>query len=234
MTDSPNDPLTDVLSMLGLPNPLSGVGRTIDQMRRGVDEMLTTLERFNETLDQLNGVARRVNGFLDDIEEPVKAAMPQVTRTVRAADVITQQLSAPVERLAPGLGRLAELLANPSLARLPGDLVSVTDSLGELVRRLQPLTQMAETAGSVFGRRALGGLFPRGNDAPASGPPAAAPTTDAPAPHTPAVTTPSAKKSPAKKSPAKKSPARKAAAKKAAAKKAATKPRATNPPTATD
>lgn len=172
--------LDDLLALLGLPNPLAGVGRTLDQFRRGTDELLTTMARFNETLDQLNGVARRVNGFLDDIEEPVKAAMPQVTRTVKAADVITQQLVTPIERLAPGLARLAEALAHPSINRLPAELVSVTDSLGELVRRLSPLTQMAESAGSLLGLRglgALGGLVTRSSD-PA---PPEAPTPPAPA-----------------------------------------------------
>lgn len=171
--------LDDLLALVGLPNPLAGVGRTLDQFRRGTDELLTTMARFNETLDQLNGVARRVNGFLDDIEEPVKAAMPQVTRTVKAADVITQQLVTPIERLAPGLARLAEALAHPSINRLPAELVSVTDSLGELVRRLSPLTQMAESAGSLLGLRglgALGGLVSRPSD-PA---PPEAPTPPAP------------------------------------------------------
>lgn len=204
MTDAstgPTDPfrIDELLSLVGLPNPFAGVGRTVDQLRRGVDEMITTIERFNDTLDQLNGVARRVNGFLDDIEEPMRVAMPQVTRTVRAADTITQQLSAPIERLVPGLSRLAEVLANPSFTRLPSEISSVADSLGDLVRRLQPLTQVAETAGSMFGLRSLGNLIPR--------PPATTPP-PAPAP---------------KKTTAKKTATKKTATKKTATKSAAKK-----------
>lgn len=218
MTDA--DPTSDMFALLGLPNPLSGLMRTAEQFRRGVDEMLTTMARFNDTLDQLNGVARRVNGFLDEIEEPMKAAMPQVTRTVKAADAITQQLSAPIERLTPSLVRLAEVLGNPSIGRLPGDLVSVVDSLGELTRRLQPLTQMAETAGSMFGLRSLGGFLPRGSERGGSG------GSTSPPPPTPA---------PAKKAPAKKAAPQKASTKtstttrKPASKKAASTSRSATP-----
>jgi hypothetical protein len=210
MTEPPSDPfgLDEMLSLLGLPNPLAGVGRSVDQFRHGVDELLTTIARFNETLDQINGVARRVNGLLDEIEEPLKAAMPQVTRTVRAADAITQQLGAPVEKLVPGLSRLADVLANPSITRVPSDLATVVDSLGDLVRRLQPLTQMAESAGSMLGLRSLGGLIGR-----TTAPTVTAPPTPAPAP----PTTP--EKTPAKKAAAKKTTAKKTTAKKPAAKK---------------
>ena len=221
MNDGVSDPLTDLFALVGLPNPVAGVGRSLDQFRRGVDEMLTTMARFNDTLDQLNGVARRVNGLLDEVEEPLKAAMPQITRTVRTADLITQQLTVPIERLTPGLGRLAEVLSAPTISRLPGDLASVVESLGDLVRRLQPLTQAAETAGSMLGLRALGGLFPRGSDrteASASTPPA--PETTPPTAST--TTTTPAKKPPAKKTAARRAPAAKAAAKRAPAKAATT------------
>jgi ABC-type transporter Mla subunit MlaD len=179
MSDSSSDPLADLFALVGLPNPLAGVTRSVDQFRRGVDELLTTMERFNDTLEQLNGVARRLNGFLDEIEEPVKAAMPQVTRTVKAADAITQQMT-----------------------RLPGDLTTVVDSLGDVARRLQPLTQLADSATSMLGLRSLANLVGRATVEPSPEP--AAPTVKkaSAAKKAPAVKkAPAANKAPAAKKP---------------------------------
>jgi hypothetical protein len=170
--------LGDLLALLGTSNPLAGIGKTIQQVHTGAGQFLETIERFNETMDQLNQVARRVNSLLDAVEEPVKAFVPQMTRTIRTADALMEQLDA-----------------------VPRDLANFVELLGDLARRLQPLGQLAESAGSMFGLRPLAALR-AGGGRPAPSPPP-----------------PPAKKAPAKKAPAKKAPAKKAPAKKSAAKK---------------
>lgn len=187
--------LGDLLALLSANNPLAGVQKSVAQFQHGVNQFLESIERFNDTMDQLNQVARRVNGLLDTVEEPVQALVPQVTRTIKTADALVEQLRVPVEKVAP------------ALAALPTDLSTFLNVLNDVSRRLQPLGQLAESAGSVFGLRPLAALRAGG------GRPAPAPTTE-PAP-APAPT----KKAPAKKAPAKKKPA----AKRAAAKKAAPK-----------
>src|SRR4051812_10719403 len=89
--------LGDLLGLLGNNNPFSGVTRTVAQFQRGVNELMTTIERLNEALEQFNRVSARINTMLDLVEEPVKAFVPQVTRTVRAADELVERLSGPID-----------------------------------------------------------------------------------------------------------------------------------------
>ena len=202
----------DLFNLFGAANPFGAVTKSIAQFQRGVSDFLSAVENFNKTMQQLHGVAERVNSLLDTVDEPIRAMVPQVTRTLNAADAMVEQLSGPIDRVAPGLARLADVLASPTLMTLPSDLSEFVGVLSDLAQRLQPLGQMAESAGSLFGLRPFGSLL------------GSTPPPPAPAPRQIAALPPS--KPPAKKSPAKESPAKKAAAKKAApAKKAPAKKR---------
>jgi ABC-type transporter Mla subunit MlaD len=181
-----------------------------------VSDFLSAVENFNKTMQQLHGVAERVNSLLDTVDEPIRAFVPQITRTLKAADAMIEQLSGPIDRVAPGLSRLADVLASPTLMTLPTDLSEFVGVLSDLAQRLQPLGQMAESAGSLFGLRPfaslLGGTPPPPTPIPAREivvVPDKAPTKKA-----------SAKKSTSSRSPAKKAPTKKAAATKPVAKKA--------------
>jgi hypothetical protein len=182
--------LGDLLALLGTSNPLAGIGKTIQQLHAGAGQFLESIERFNETMDQLNQVARRVNGLLDTVEEPVKAFVPQMTRTIRTADALMEQLDA-----------------------VPRDLSTFVELLGDLARRMQPLGQLAESAGSMFGLRPLAALR-AGGGRPAPPPPAPPP------PRPPVAKKAPAKKAAATKAPVKKAPAKRTVPKKGAAKKA--------------
>ncbi len=231
----------DLLNALGSANPFAPIAKTMSQFQRGVSEFMASIENFNRTMEQFNRVASRVNGLLDLVEEPIKAFVPQVTRTARAADQLVEQLSAPIDRVAPGLNRLAETLSAPVLANLPKDLGEFVGTLGDLARRLQPLGQMAETAGGLFAKSPWANFLPGATAQRTSTPrPDSKPQPPSPARNAPyvaaqatetragdgsaakpqAVRKPAAKKAAAKKSTAKRTPAKKTAAKKAAAKKA--------------
>jgi ABC-type transporter Mla subunit MlaD len=222
MPDERSDPLADLFTLFAA--PLSGTVRSIEQFRKGVDEFLRGVENFNRTMENLNETTERINSLVADIEEPLRAAIPQVTRTVKAADEMMQVVSGPAMAVAPGLNRLAETLSTPAFAQLPAQIGTFSDVLGEVSRRLGPLTQLAESAGGLFGGFRIPGSRPPAPTAATS--PAPAPVVAEP--ESPATRTTPTKKSPAKKSPAKKSAtkksaaARKSAAKKSAAKKAAT------------
>ncbi|MCX6542519.1 MAG: hypothetical protein NTX77_13100 [Actinobacteria bacterium] len=219
MAESSAPGLGDLLALFGGANPFASIGKTIDQFKRGVNDFLTGVETFNATMESLNGVTVRINRLLDDVEEPIQALMPQVTRSIKTADAVFSQLSVPVEKITPGLLRLADMLSSPGLINLPREIAGFVETLGDLATRLQPLTQMAESAGSLFGLRPLSVL--RGGSTKAQ--PTQAPTAE-PAPAAkkapakmPAATKALAKKPAAKKAPAKKAPATKAPAKRAAA-----------------
>jgi ABC-type transporter Mla subunit MlaD len=213
----------DLFGLFGGSNPFGAVTKSIGQFQRGVSDFLCAVENFNKTMEQMHIVAVRVNSLLDTVEEPIRAFVPQVSKTIKTADSMVEQLAGPIERVAPGLARLADVLAAPALTSFPTDLTDFMGVLSDLAHRLQPLGQIAESAGSLFGLRAL--TSPR--------PSAPVTTTATEGPKPPIAAMPPAaaakmappKKTPAKKTPAKKAPAKKAAAQKAPAKKAAAKKR---------
>jgi ABC-type transporter Mla subunit MlaD len=206
----------DLFGLFGGANPFGAVTKSIAQFQRGVSDFLSAVENFNRTMEQMHVVAVRVNNLLDTVEEPIRAFVPQVSKTIKAADAMVEQLSGPIEKVAPGLAKLADVLAAPAIASFPTDLTEFMGVLRDLAHRMQPLGQIAESAGSLFGFRALTG---QRHSTPA--PPAPA------IPVKPMAVTKkaSAKKAPAKKAPAEKAPAKKAVVKKASVKKAAAKKR---------
>ena len=208
MADTPRpDPFSDVISLVA--GPIAAVIRSFDQLRRGAEELMKGLENFNATMENLNDTAGRVNRLLNDFEEPIRAMLPQLTRTVKLADELSARLSGPLDQVAPGLARLADTLNSPVLLALPTDLGAFLDIINDLSRRMSPLAQVFEQAGGLFGMR-----FP--------GMPARS-ATPAPAPPPPPADKAPAKKASAKKAPAKrkKAPAKKAAPRKSAARKSA-------------
>ena len=208
--------ISDLLGLFGGVNPFGAVTKSIGQFQRGVSDFLSAVENFNKTMEQLHGMANRVNSLLDTVEEPIRAFVPQVTRTIKAADAMVEQLTGPIDRVAPGLSRLADVLSAPALMSMPNDLSEFMGVLSDLARRLQPLGMMAESAGSMFGLRPLAGLLGGSAQPPPAPKPALAPAPPEAAP---------ARKAPAKKAPAKKATAKKATARKAPARKAPAKKR---------
>lgn len=204
------DPLSEMFNLFAA--PLASTVRSFDQFRKGVDEFLKGVENFNRTMENLNETTERINALIEDFEEPLRAAIPQVTRTVKAADEMMQVVSGPAIAVAPGLTKLADTLGSPAFAQLPDQIGKFTDLLGDLSNRVAPLTQLAESAGGLFGGLRIPGIS---SSKPDPTPPPPAPVAkDKPA------KTPAARKKPATKSastkrvPAKKAPAKKRAAKK--------------------
>lgn len=211
--------ISDLLGLFGGANPFAPIGKSIAQFQRGVSDFLSAVENFNKTMEQLHGVAERVNNLLDTLDEPMRALVPQLTKTIRAADTMVDQLSGPIERVAPGLSKLADVLSAPALSTLPTDLGEFMNVLSDLAHRLAPLGQMAESAGSLFGFRSLTSQRPSPPPPPAPIParlaaePAPVPAKRAAPKKAAAKKTATAKKATAKKSAEKKSPAKKAALK---------------------
>jgi ABC-type transporter Mla subunit MlaD len=236
MAEDRTDPLADLFTLFA--TPLTGTVRSFEQFRKGVDEFLAGVENFNRTMANLNETSERINRLLADVEGPIRAAVPQVTRTVKAADEMMQVVSGPAIAVAPGLHRLAETLNTPAFAQLPQQIGQFSELLGEVSHRLAPLAQFAGSAGGLLGGFRVPGMRAAGGDAPsetASKTPSAGPseqsTETSPATKSPetksAKTTSSTTKSSARKAPAKKSvrtSSKKVPAKRVPAKKPAQKP----------
>ncbi|MGI9053593.1 MAG: hypothetical protein ACR2HQ_13270, partial [Ilumatobacteraceae bacterium] len=169
MTDTGRgDPFGDMISLVA--GPIAAVIRSFDQLRRGSEELMRGLENFNATMENLNETAGRVNRLLNDFEEPIRAMLPQLTRTVKLADDLSSRISGPIDAVVPGLSRLAETLNSPVFGTLPTDLRQFLDVINDLSRRMSPLAQLAEQAGGLFGMR-IPGLTPRPVIAPPPAPP---------------------------------------------------------------
>jgi hypothetical protein len=223
MTDDSGrtDGLADVINLLAAPIA-SGI-RTAEQFRRGIDELLRSVENLNRTMENLNETATRVNRLIGDIEEPVRAMIPQLTRTVENADRISRMLEGPIEATAPNIERMVETLSSPGFASLPDQLGGFMHALGEMSKGLGPLTQFAENAGGLFGGFKLPGVGGRPTPSSALQSRSTDPATVGTTTKKPAAKKPAAKKSAARKPATKKPAAKKSAAKKSAAKKSASK-----------
>ena len=200
MTDDRNDGLADVINLLAA--PIAGGIRSMEQFRKGVDELWRAVDNLNTTLENLNEAATRINGLLADVEEPIRAAIPQLTRTIETADTITRQLDGPVRAAAPNIEKVVETLSSPAFTALPNQLGDFMNTMGDMSKRLGPLAQFAENAGGLFGGFKVPGL-------PSPGGAATKRPASQPAERPSAPSQPAAKKAPARK---KKSPAKKKSA----------------------
>ena len=227
MSDDRHDAFSDVINILAA--PIAGGIRTVEQLRRGADEMIKAFENLNRTMDNLNEAATRINALMAELEGPIKAAMPQLTRTIQTADSITQAMEGPIRKAAPNIVRITDTLSSPGFASLPMQLGDMLQMVGDVSRRLGPLTQLAENAGGLFGGLripGMGGSRPSNPTPPPRPqepvrrltPTPAAVFADPPNKKAPAKRTPPTKAT-AKKAPAKKVPAKKASVKKTSAKK---------------
>jgi hypothetical protein len=127
---------------------------------------------------------------------------------------------------------MVDTLSSPGFASLPHQLGEFMQTIGDVSRRLAPLTQLAENAGGLFGGFKLPGIpgRPAGSPGGRATPPTSAgsgssaepsPRTGAPKPAAPATTT--ARRSTAKKTTAKKTTAKKSTTKTTAAKRSTAK-----------
>jgi hypothetical protein len=217
--DRPTAPgLADLFNMIGTNNPISMMTKSAEQFRTGVTSFIDAVQSFRQTMDNLNAMTERMNRLLDDMEGPIRAVVPEITKSADSAARMIALMRGPVERVAPGLDQLAELLSNPVVVDLPRRLSETLDVISSIPRALGPLGQMAELASGLFGNaRGFPGMSmtsrpaTHADDVPddEDEPPPAAP---GPAPK---------KAAPAKKAAAKTGTAKKSAAKKSAAKKAA-------------
>jgi ABC-type transporter Mla subunit MlaD len=149
-----HDPLGDVINLIAA--PIAGGIRSVEQFRRGVDELFRTIDNLNNTLATINEAAARVNRFMSDVEEPIRAILPQLTRTVKAADELMEVVSGPARRITPNLVQIVDTLGSPAFTTLPTQLGEFMKVMGDVSRRLGPLAQFAESAGGMFGFRLPG------------------------------------------------------------------------------
>lgn len=203
--DRTGELLTELINRLSGP-VTAGAKLASDAATRRADAQ-RQLEELCAELRQVRDVGRRVVALLDEIEEPLRRAVPVIGRVA---------------------GLLEEIL-DEAPDDVGAQLSALVAKLGGLVDGLAPLMMMAQGAAGMFGTRpAAASTRPAATSTATKSAAKKSSTTKKSAAKkstgaAASTTSTAAKKSPAKKSSAKKSPAKKAPAKKSPAKKSAAK-----------
>src|SRR4051794_4985351 len=134
MTENSVPGLGDLIALLGGASLLAPITKTIDQMKRGVSEFLAAVENINRTMETINDIAVRATALFDEIEEPLKALVPHATRSLKAADAMIIQMSGPIDKVTPGITRLADFLSSPSFIAMPTDIATFVDTMSDVAR----------------------------------------------------------------------------------------------------
>lgn len=199
--DRTGELLTELINRLSGP-VTAGAKLASDAATRRADAQ-RQLEELCAELRQARDVGRRVVALLDEIEEPLRRAVPVIGRVA---------------------GLLEEIL-DEAPDDVGAQLSALVAKLGGLVDGLAPLMMMAQGAAGMFGTRpAAASTRPAATSTATKSAAKKSSTTKKSAAKkstgaAASTTSTAAKKSPAKKSSAKKAPAKKSPAKKSAAKK---------------
>ena len=199
--DRTGELLTELINRLSGP-VTAGAKLASDAATRRADAQ-RQLEELCAELRQARDVGRRVVALLDEIEEPLRRAVPVIGRVA---------------------GLLEEIL-DEAPDDVGAQLSALVAKLGGLVDGLAPLMMMAQGAAGMFGTRpAAASTQPAATSTATKSAAKKSSTTKKSAAKkstgaAASTTSTAAKKSPAKKSSAKKAPAKKSPAKKSAAKK---------------
>ncbi len=192
----------DMTQLLAAPVQLIGL------MMSGMEATKQTLTAAVETVGSLQRSAagleeliERLNAIVNVVEAPARALAPEMEKFATRLHDIGEALDGPLETILPGVQRVATMFERAPLEQLPETLTQFNEQLqrivggmGDLPRRLGPLSDLLGGAASMFG---LG-----------------RPSTPEPPPPAPARAVPAATTVAPKKTPAKKTPAKRAAAKK--------------------
>ncbi len=192
----------DMTQLLAAPVQLIGL------MMSGMEATKQTLTAAVETVGSLQRSAagleeliERLNAIVNVVEAPARALAPEMEKFATRLHDIGEALDGPLETILPGVQRVATMFERAPLEQLPETLTQFNEQLqrivggmGDLPRRLGPLSDLLGGAASMFG---LGRL-----------------STPEPLPLTPAPV-PMAKKTATRKAAAKKPAVKKPAVKKA-------------------
>lgn len=114
MSDTPNPLLVNldrILGMVGSLDPVECGTQAVNSAKRTADALVSIVENFASTLENLNKTTVRVNALLDEVEEPLRRLMPQVSQGLNTLSSLGDASSALTE-LAKGIGPLTQLAEN--------------------------------------------------------------------------------------------------------------------------
>ncbi len=114
MSDTPNPLLVNIDRLLGMVSsvdPIECGTQAVNNAKRSVDAVVSIVENLASTLENLNKTTTRVNALLDEVEEPLRRLMPQVSQGLNTLSSLGEA-SAALTELAKGIGPLTALAEN--------------------------------------------------------------------------------------------------------------------------
>jgi len=114
VSDTPNPLLVNIDRLLGMVSsvdPIECGTQAVNNAKRSVDAVVSIVENLASTLENLNKTTTRVNALLDEVEEPLRRLMPQVSQGLNTLSSLGEA-SAALTELAKGIGPLTALAEN--------------------------------------------------------------------------------------------------------------------------
>jgi ABC-type transporter Mla subunit MlaD len=97
--------------MVSSVDPIECGTQAVNNAKRSVDAVVSIVENLASTLENLNKTTTRVNALLDEVEEPLRRLMPQVSQGLNTLSSLGEA-SAALTELAKGIGPLTALAEN--------------------------------------------------------------------------------------------------------------------------
>ena len=149
----------DVTQLLAAPAQLFGLlaggMEATKQTMLATVETVSSLQRSAAGLEEL---IERLNGIVNVIEAPAKALAPEMERFTERLHRLSEALDGPLDSIIPGVQRMATMFERAPLEQIPETLTQFNEQLqrivggmGDLPRRLGPLSELLGGAASMFG-----------------------------------------------------------------------------------
>jgi ABC-type transporter Mla subunit MlaD len=114
VSDNTNPLLSNVDRLLGMissVDPVECGTQAVNNAKRTVESLVSIVENLASTLENLNKTTTRVNALLDEVEEPLRRLMPQVTQGLNTLSSLGEA-SVALTEIAKGIGPLTQLAEN--------------------------------------------------------------------------------------------------------------------------
>lgn len=149
----------DVTQLLAAPAQLFGLlaggMEATKQTMLATVETVSSLQRSAAGLEEL---IERLNSIVNVIEAPAKALAPEMERFTERLHRLSDALDGPLDSIIPGVQRMATMFERAPLEQIPETLTQFNEQLqrivggmGDLPRRLGPLSELLGGAASMFG-----------------------------------------------------------------------------------
>ena len=145
--------LTDLLNLLGSAAPLASLTKHVESLRKGVESFVTAVGTFTRTMESLEEASKRVTKLLDEVEQPVRSIVSQlstlpphaVAQALGNLQLLSTQLSSLVAPLSGVAGLFAGIAPPTATQNEPGPSPETTPDTRKATTNPRKRTNTAST-----------------------------------------------------------------------------------------